>query len=191
MNKSDKDCLLGYIAHYVSPQRAYYGGILITDARGVPKEFRHSEGVRPSRVQSTLYGESLEESLGTDALAPALLGSVTIKPEILLIDKESRLLFGQFAHANAPAALLVPLADPDLAFADMLGVDGSLLDARDYDLKGSTSERVYAYIQDRSDNVGARILETAQKRMNLMSPFLRIRTVLAEIAQVEMGRAAK
>ena len=190
MEKSEKDYLLGYMAHYQTQQRAYYGGILVTDIRGVPKEFRHSEGIRPTRMQTTLYGDSLETSLGTDALAPALYGALTLKPDVLIVDKESRLLFGSFANAHTPAALLVPLPDPDLAFADTLTMDGNLLDARDFDLRGSTSERVYAYIEEgRSGDMGARALQAAQKTMNLMSPFERIRLVLAEVAQAEHGRS--
>lgn len=185
----DKEFLLGYMAHHQSQQRAYYGGILVTDVRGVPKEFRHSEGIRPTRMQNSLYGDSLEASLGMDALAPALYAALTVKPDVLLIDKESRILFGSFAHMHPPAALLVPLDDPDKAFAEELALDGNLLDARDYDLRGSNSERVYAYIEEGSsgDN-GARALAAAHKKANLMTPFQRIRQVLTEIAQTEHGR---
>lgn len=190
MNKKDNDYLLGCFAHYMTPQRAYYGGILITDVQGVPKEFRHSEAVRPSRLQATLYGESLEECLGTDALAPALYESIRLKPDILLIDKEGRELFGPYVNANAPAVLLVPLADRDLAFADVLSKDSDLLDAYDYDLKGSTTERIYAYINDIGNTV-TQILAIAQKRMNIISPFGRIRTALAEISLVDSGRTDK
>lgn len=185
----EKEYLLGYMAHHQSHQRTYYGGILITDVRGVPKEFRHSEGIKPTRMQTTLYGDSLETSIGMDALAPALYSALTIKPDVLLIDQDSRILFGGFAHAHPPSALLVPLDDPDKAFGDVLTIDGSLLDAREFDLKGSSTERVYAYIEEGSSGeAGARALSAAHKKANLMSPFHRIRQVLSEIAQTEQGR---
>ncbi|MCC6728773.1 MAG: hypothetical protein IT208_05480 [Chthonomonadales bacterium] len=189
MRHAERDFLLGYLAHFQSAQRAFYGGILVTDARGVPKEFRHSDGIRPTRMQITLYGDSLEASIGADALAPALYAALALKPDILLIDTSSRAVFGSFVHAHSPAALLVALNDPDLALADRLAVEGSLLDARDYDLKGSTAERVYAYIEEgSSEERGATVLEAAHRTMNLVSPFDRVRTVLAEIAQVDPGR---
>lgn len=56
---TDQNYLLGYLAHFVSPQQKYYGGILITDIRGVPKEFRHSEPIVPTQTQKILYGDSL------------------------------------------------------------------------------------------------------------------------------------
>ncbi len=185
------DYLLGYLAHYQTSQRAYYGGLLITNVRGIPLEFRHSEGIKPSRLQATLYGDSLDASVGSDALAPALYDALSAKPDLLLIDTGSRILFGSFLHAHRPAALLVPLDDPDKAFADSLSLDGSLLQAHDFDYKGSTSERIYAYIEeDHGHPVGTSALDLAQKTMNLLSPFDRIRTVLSEIAQAEQSRKA-
>ena len=187
----EQEFILGFLAHYLSPQKHYYGGLLITNTRGVPKEFRHSEGVRPTTVQSTLYGDSLEESLGTDALAPALLDSISIKPDILLLDKHSRGMYGLFALLNPPSALLVPLADSELALADYLSSDGVSIEPEDFDLKGSDSERVYAYIHESGNNLGSKILATAQKSMNLISPFQRLRSVLEQISSVESGRTKK
>ncbi len=189
---SQDEALLGYFAYISTPQRAYYGGLLVTNTRGVPKEFRHSEAIKPSRLQATLYGDSLEASLGTDALAPALYDELTEKPTVLLMDTQGRALFGLFLHMHRPAAMLVALDDPDKAFGDVLCSEGNLLEARDYDYKGSTRERIYAYIEEESgQSTATRVLEVAQKTMNLLSPFERIRAVLTEIAQVEQGRSKK
>ena len=186
------DYLLGYLTYYMSPQHTYYGGLLVTDVRGVPREFRHSEAIKPNRTQTLLYGDSLEASLGADALAPALYDALTLKPTILLMDKGSRLLFGSFLLRYPPCALLVSLTDRDLAFNDIIAPEGNLLAAKDFDLKGTPTERVYAYIEDRPPHyVGETALEVAQKYMNLMSPFDRIRQVLMEVWQVEQTRTRK
>jgi hypothetical protein len=189
MIEKQDDYLIGYLAYYLSPQKAYYGGLLVTNTRGVPREFRHSEAVKPSRLQSTLYGDSLESSLGADALGPALYDALGAKPDVLLLDQAGQSLFGHFVRCRAPAALLVRLADADMAFAAQLEPEGDLIDAKEYELKGSSSERVYAYIEENRERpIGARILDLAQKRMNLLSPFDRIRTALSEISQVEPTR---
>ena len=89
------DPLIGYLAHYVTPQqRHYYGGILTVDLRGMPREFRHTEAIKPSSMQSLLYGETLELAIGSDAVAPALYSSLTRKPTLLLIETLGRALFG-------------------------------------------------------------------------------------------------
>lgn len=188
---STKDYLLGFLAHYVTPQRAYYGGLLVTNTRGVPKEFRHSEAIKPSRLQASIYGDSLDSSLGSDAIAPALYNGLTLKPDILFIEKDGRDLFGTFLQQYTPSGFLVTLSDPELALPDYLtlSMDGDLLEPVDYDLRGSNAERVYAYLEDPTENsVSRQVLNLAQKRMNLFSPFARIRIVLMEIAQVEQGR---
>ncbi len=184
---SEKQYLLGYFAHYVSPERGYYGGLLVTDIRGVPREFRHTEAIKPNRTQVLLYGDSLEASLGTDALAPALYGALTIKPDLLLIDAQGRALFGSFLLQSRPAAMLTVLADRDLAFNDYLTFEGELLAAQDYELKGSSENRIYAYIEDSADQKGNTILTDAQRSMNLLSPFDRVRSVLTEVSQTERG----
>lgn len=186
----EENFLLGYLAHYVSPQRGYYGGLLVTDTRGIPREFRHSEAIKPTRIQSLLYGDCLEMSLGTDALAPELYNALTLKPDILLIDKASRELFGSFLLRYPPCAFLVPLSDPDYALPDRIAFEGSSLDATEFILKGSTHEKLYAYIEDLHYK-GNSVLKSAELQMNLFNPFERVRTVLAEISQSEQGRQRK
>jgi len=189
--RQEGDYLLGYFAYLQTRQHAYYGGLLVTNTRGVPQEFRHSEGVKPTWIQTALYGDSLESSLGMDALAPALYGALTEKPDILLIDEKGRKLFGSFVHLHCPAALLIPYDDSAKALGNFLCPEGSLLEAKEFSYADSYSERIYAYIEEDLYNpIGTRALEAAQNLMNLFSPFERIRTALTEIAQGEPGHKA-
>src|SRR5438552_8252355 len=142
------DYLIGYLGHYVSVDGAYYAGLLVTNVRGVPREFRHSEGVKPTRLQSALYGESLEDSLGSDALAPALYDALGTRPDLLLIDREGRDLFGRFAAAHRPAALLVQYPDRDMAFGESLSEGGELLHPVEFDVKSQGAACAQAYIQE-------------------------------------------
>jgi hypothetical protein len=119
--------MIGYLGRYVAQDGAYYAGLLVTNVRGVPREFRHSEGIKPSRLQTALYGESLEDSLGSDALAPALYDALGARPDLLLINEEGRDLFGRFATAHCPAAMLVQYPDRDMAFGESLSEGGELL----------------------------------------------------------------
>lgn len=189
MQNAKREPLLGYVAHYLSPQRAYYGGVLVTNAKGVPREFRHSEAVRPTKFQEALYGDSLESSLGSDALGPALCDALVLKPDVLLVDAESRQVFGSFLDAHPPAALLVSYDDPEKAFADTISPDGNLLGARELHLKAQAKHRLFAYIEEgESGGAGHRARAAAQQKMNLLSPFQRIRMVLAQVAEAEQGR---
>jgi hypothetical protein len=114
MTRNLEDYRIGYLGRYVSQDGAYYAGLLVTNVRGVPREFWHSEGVKPTRLQTKLYGESLEDSLGSDALAPALYDALGTRPDLLLIDREGKDLFGRFIAAHLPAAMLVQYPDRDM-----------------------------------------------------------------------------
>jgi hypothetical protein len=183
------DYLIGYLGRHVSQDGAYYAGLLVTNVRGVPREFRHSEGVKPTRLQAALYGESLEDSLGSDALAPALYDALGTRPDLLLIDREGRDLFGRFADAHRPAAMLVQYSDRDLAFGESLSKGGELLHPAEFAVKSHGTGYAHAYIEeDGVDPLGRSILDMASACMNLVSPFMRITEVLTEIAAADHSR---
>jgi hypothetical protein len=178
MLKSGREYLLGYLAWYKSAQSAYYGGILVTNDKGVPREFRHTSGITPLPVQSILYGDSLEVSIGSDAIAPALIGALQQKPDILLINTQGRKLFGRFVSEHPPAALIELLDDPEKALPYSLYDGGDLLTALSLKHPGSSSEHLFAYLLDDNDENGYICLNQAHNTMNLYSPFQRIHDVL-------------
>lgn len=86
--------LLGFLSCFATSDNNYYGGILITNEQGMPREFRHSVAVRPTRVQQLLYGDSLVAALGEDSIGPALLANLTRQPDLFLIEKIGKPMFG-------------------------------------------------------------------------------------------------
>ena len=135
-----------------------------------------------------LYGDTLEESIGSEALAPELHNVLHLKPTILLIDKAGQPLFGRFILEYPPCALLETLRDPDLAMANYIHREGNLLGSTSFELKGDSQARVYAYIEDNSRFEGETALGKAASQMNLVTPFDRVRNVLAEIYEVDSRR---
>ncbi|GAB4468072.1 MAG: hypothetical protein OHK0029_40310 [Armatimonadaceae bacterium] len=174
---------IGYLAHYISPQKAYFGGLLVTDTKGTPKEFRHTEGVIPTKVQEMLYGDALATSIGSDAIAPALVNALMIKPDVLLIDQAGQPLFGRFAFLNPPSAMVAVYDDPAKNMTNFIAPEGNLLSGIPLELKGNSKEMLYVYMEDESQG-SLKTLRVAEKRMNLSSPFLRIYNVLSEIAKL-------
>lgn len=181
MSKSAQEPLLGYLAWYKSSQSGYYGGILITNRKGVPVEFRHTSSVSPTTIQTLLYGDCLESGIGSDAMAPALVQALQHKPDILLIDTQGRRMFGRFVSEYPPAALLELLDDPDKAQTHSLYDGGDFLNAVALNHSGSASELLFAYLLDDADGNRQLCLSKAQSTMNLFSPFARIRDVLSII----------
>ncbi len=180
--------LLGYLGEYVSPGGSFYGGLLVTNERGLPREFRHTDATRPSKLQVTLYGDQLHSCLGSDAMAPALYNSLTEKPGVLQVDRMGKRFFGEFVGQISPAALLIAAPSDEGLFAESVSPLGDLVDFVRLDHLRVPNSFVFAYLVDDVGGNGRRILETAQRQMNLYSPFDRIRTVLRQIAEMDEVR---
>jgi hypothetical protein len=63
----------------------YLGGILVVDEFGLPLEFRHTVALRPSRLQTTLYGEALDRYLRAAVITTRLLDDLERAPAVVLV----------------------------------------------------------------------------------------------------------
>lgn len=178
--------LLGYLSCFVNTDNSYYGGILITNEKGMPREFRHTDAVRPTRVQQLLYGDSLHAALGETCFGPTLVASITRSPDIFLIEWSEKAMFGEFVSSHGPCALLRVATSAETVFMDSIAPGGVMHDP--IQLRHGTLEHSFVFAYVEAPNSGDRpieILDACQHSMNLYSPFERIRTVLHHIAQVE------
>jgi hypothetical protein len=99
--KEERNLLLGYLAFYeTSSHEGYLGAILITDLQGIPQEFRYTQTVKPTVIQKTLYGSSLELYIGVNLCGIPLIQSLANKPSLVLVQKE--FLLGVRASISFP-----------------------------------------------------------------------------------------
>ena len=63
----------------------YLGGVLVVDEFGLPLEFRHTVALRPSRLQTTLYGEALDRYLRAAVITTRLLDDLERAPAVVLV----------------------------------------------------------------------------------------------------------
>jgi hypothetical protein len=64
---------------------SYLGGLLVTDASGIPLDFRYTEPITPTRLQSILYGKSLEPHLKEEVIQKTLLKELKTPPDLFII----------------------------------------------------------------------------------------------------------
>jgi hypothetical protein len=57
------------------------GGLLVTDERGLPVDFRYVEPIRPSKLQKLIYGDSLTRYLKLEAIAGTLIKASKIQAD--------------------------------------------------------------------------------------------------------------
>ncbi len=83
------------------------GAVMVTNGRGFPLEFRVSTPVRPTAVQTALYGKSLEPYVATELLGSRLVSEIKHKYDVVLtnrltsIDTDASAPVGFAAHAGS------------------------------------------------------------------------------------------
>ncbi len=65
----------------------YVGGLLVTNHLGRPLEFQCTMPVRPNRIQTILYGDSLVPFLLGELIGSTLVERLAIKPHLILIEQ--------------------------------------------------------------------------------------------------------
>lgn len=79
---------LGFMSLKVgSADGSYIGAVLVTDQSGFPQEFRCTHPVKPTAVQKSLYGASLEPHIGIELCGRPLFASLVRRPTILFLTR--------------------------------------------------------------------------------------------------------
>lgn len=64
---------------------SYLGGLLLTDASGIPLDFRYTEPITPTRLQAVLYGKALEPHLKEEVIQKTLLKELKGSPDLFIL----------------------------------------------------------------------------------------------------------
>jgi hypothetical protein len=102
---SVSEAFLGYVAVHAQAD-GFVGGLLILDGSGDPVDFAYTDPITvgwPSRV---LFGTRLAAYIAARALAPPLLGAVTVKPAVLCFDDPS--VLARRCSLDTPVAVCCP-----------------------------------------------------------------------------------
>src|SRR5579875_1641994 len=76
---------VGYVLSLAVAEQVFMGGAMVTDASGLPLEFRYTEPVRATKLQRVLYGDVLEKYIHGDVIAANLIGRLEQKPDVFLV----------------------------------------------------------------------------------------------------------
>jgi hypothetical protein len=83
------DLKLAYLMVASPLPNVFVGGLMVTDSRGLPLEFRYSEPIQPTKIQQVLYGQVLSSYIKREVIMDTLLKSVETKFRCLLVEDES------------------------------------------------------------------------------------------------------
>lgn len=170
----------GFLVVDAGEDGAYVGGLMVTDANGLPLDFRFTDPITPTRLQRALYGGALDRYLRADVVAATLLKAVDLRPSLLLVEQEELLAV---ADAGCPVALT------DASRAPSLGATGTV--------RQEAPERAVLQVADGAPPVRVTVADAASSgevaaallamgaHMDPLEPFERVRAALALIASGE------
>jgi hypothetical protein len=95
---------LGFLTALEIDDKGFVGGLLVTNQYGRPLEFQCTLPVKPNSVQERLYGPTLLPFLLGELIAATLLDKATVKPHLVLTDREEILELRH--HASTPVAIV-------------------------------------------------------------------------------------
>lgn len=166
---------LGFLTVLQEPS-GWLGGYLVTNSWGRPLEFRLTTAVQPNRVQSVLYGPTLNEYLLADLIGKTLVEKTSIKPDLVVTDTPGALPLRSRIEIPVIALRMQGGMVPDaIMFEHPRSASGLLLSSR--------------FLGDRA--VINDLLDRVDTAVDLTEPFARIREAISEARKMGVtGRAA-
>lgn len=82
------DSKIGYLMVSSPVPNVYVGGVMVTDLRGLPIEFRYTEPIQPTKIQQVLYGQVLSAYIKREVILETLLKHIEAKFKCLLVEDE-------------------------------------------------------------------------------------------------------
>ncbi len=98
------DVVLGYVL-VEEDGGSFRGAVLLTDHRGIPRDFRYTDPISPSRVEKVLYGGALDVYLKEEVILGSLLGAVELRPALWFC-RDRELLRSFRSRVSSPVLVL-------------------------------------------------------------------------------------
>jgi hypothetical protein len=171
---------LAFISLNENAKDTFRGGILVTDVRGKPIEFRCTSAIQPNAVQKTLYGSTLWPYMAVELMGLPLIRSVVERPHVIIIQQPE---FIDVRSAVEQPVLLLSRQGSTLAVAE----DGNQAPT---ELINSPSGKFEPIVVTSHEGYGSdlEIVRDLRERctaMDLMEPFERIRKAIEFVHQKE------
>jgi hypothetical protein len=158
--KLDTDLILCYLICPKDAAGGFTGAMLLTDNRARPQHFAYVQPVKPTKMQTILYGLTLDEYLKVDVIAQKLWQGLPKKPDVLFVN--TRDLIATRRVTGIPTPFIEK--NPDLE------TDSSSLSSLRFDVGPHEDDKA----------VVGEIFIALEGTCNLLEPFNRIRDALTE-----------
>lgn len=87
-NGKSEQLRLGFLTAIETPDKAFVGGLLVTNHCGRPLEFQCTAPVKPNATQEILYGPTLAPFVLGELIGGTLVEKAGVRPQLVLTDRE-------------------------------------------------------------------------------------------------------
>ena len=171
---------IGYILAQEMSDDVFMGGLLVTDHKGFPMEFRYTDPVIPSKLQRIIYGNALDRYLVVEVISRSLIDSITDKPDLYITN--SRLILELSSILGAPLISIQESNEsplPEMGHIAKLEDGGVLMQIHP---SGSPVHITYTGKAADFERIQP-LIENAGSEMDLLEPLKRIDNALGEIME--------
>lgn len=160
---------------------SWSGGLLVTDEKGLPLDFRYVEPIRPTKLQKLIYGGSLQRYLLLEAIGNTLLRDTASKakwvftsdPLLLELERDSGCRFVAISKGEIERMMAVGEWLMEEAGCVFLQLAPS---GPPYRFKFNSDE-------DETTNRIAEELSVIARELDLFEPLQRVKQALEEICR--------
>jgi len=163
--------------------KAIRGAFLLTDMDTKPLEFRCTNPIRPSSLQSVLYGQMLQRHIMVELIGMPLVNSVKQSPALILVTDPDLL----WLRSKLKVPVVQITKETEISVSDSDQVRTALLSSN----SGQFDPVVLAAHADFGDDVtfATAALVPVFSRFDLLEPFQRVVIALDQVHQQKIGEA--
>ncbi|MEW6128658.1 MAG: hypothetical protein AB1757_16585 [Acidobacteriota bacterium] len=162
--------------------KAVRGAFLLTDLNTKPVEFRCTNPIRPTTLQTMLYGDILEQHMMVDLIGIPLVNSIKEHPSLILVREQSFL--GIRPKIDLPIIQIASEESIPISMADD-GSGNQLLHSKSGRFEPVVLMTHNKFTNDREH--AKTILNEIIETHNLLEPFNRIETALEQVHGQKIG----
>lgn len=164
--------------------KAIRGAFLLTDGDTKPLEFRCTNPIRPTSLQTVLYGQMLDSHLLVELIGLPLVNSLKQPPTLILVQEPGLLALRQ--RANVPVL--------QIAKESAIAVEGDGNGGRTAMLSSASGKFDPVVLVAQKDfgadiAEGTPVLTKVFNRFDLLEPFQRVITALEQVHQQKIGES--
>lgn len=163
--------------------KAVRGALLLTDGDTKPLEFRCTNPIRPTSLQTVLYGQMLEAHLMVELIGLPLVNSLRQPPTVILVQEPELLELRHRVHAP----VLQITKESSLAINANNGNGTALLSSASGQFEPVVLVAQKEFATDIPTSMP--LLTRVFNRFDLLEPFKRVVTALEQVHQQKIGES--